>query len=540
MPFQRKFRGRGGADDMVDATDASPVLPEEAIASKGDYVELVYNEVVNSRSASGDSFSQGVIDWNWNSSGITTFIPSKSYIRLELEFLNNANGQPIMSDLVAPSFDIGDCLFSSFELLAGGQSISALTSNTSQAGSLRKRLRSSYGYKKSVGETHMLDMSFGARQKVICSDSSVSLSDNDYEPSALTTVLANQRGGNAPCGITISAVGVVAGVNTEFQTVGLSVGDKLVVRGIEYDITSITSNTVMTVNAPGAIIGDVANPANPTTDCYALKVKSSRKLSQRKNKIFVNFTPSLGIFDYDQPLCAGSWTLRANPLPQSDINSNCLENLGGWEANAPNAGWKVVVRSCNFYVATVKANLMNSIVSLPLVEYNIQSKQCQQNSTYQFTVPTSTNGLVIFFQSNSATKDGRITGPMFKNLDNSHLDLRSLQVNYANVRKQASLFSSEFGGVVDHLQQYYKNTFADAGLDEVNSVGCESFNDWLNSPFYYFSFLKGDDKSTEVQVSANFGSEINNTSIYCVALYGNLVEISSSNGSIVNVRSRNI
>ena len=46
--------------------------------------ELVYREISCAKAVNGDSFSQGVQDYNFSTGSPTGWIPSKSYFRIEM------------------------------------------------------------------------------------------------------------------------------------------------------------------------------------------------------------------------------------------------------------------------------------------------------------------------------------------------------------------------------------------------------------------------------------------------------------------------
>jgi len=197
-------------------------------------------------------------------------------------------------------------------------------------------------------------------------------------------------------------------------------------------------------------------------------------------------------------------------------------------------------------------SIPDSVRDLYLTEMMIQSKPYNQN--LQFSVPPSTFALTIFLQDNASGQNALIPPSMFKAQDNSDLALQNIQVTYANITKPSTNWQSGYGvaisgaGIftfpgINKLEQRYHDSYEECGLD-VRSSGCETFYDWLQrGPFYCFSYEKDvANKSTEVQITSVYsaGSASTSCRMFIAAHYRKTVQITTSNGLVVNVSSREV
>jgi len=142
---------------------------------------------------------------------------------------------------------------------------------------------------------------------------------------------------------------------------------------------------------------------------------------------------------------------------------------------------------------------------------------------------------------------------MFKCLDNTDLSLQNIQITYANISKPSTNWQSGYGVAlssngaftaqgINLLEQRYHDSYEESGLD-CKSNGVETYYDWLQrGPFYHFSFERDvNNKSTEIQITSNYTQNINVAArMFIVAHFRKTVQITTSNGLVVNVASREV
>jgi len=93
------------------------------------------------------------------------------------------------------------------------------------------------------------------------------------------------------------------------------------------------------------------------------------------------------------------------------------------------------------------------------------------------------------------------------------------------------------GGTINELQQRYNDDLQETGLIS-NHGGAESFGEWLQRGYYSFNRDR-EDRSTQVQVAAEFASIEAGANLMLVAFYSRVTEISVSGGQVQAVRGLN-
>ncbi len=90
------------------------------------------------------------------------------------------------------------------------------------------------------------------------------------------------------------------------------------------------------------------------------------------------------------------------------------------------------------------------------------------------------------------------------------------------------------------MTQRYLETHINGGKF-FSEGSCESYEDWLESPFYTFEFTRAaEDRSTFCQISLDFGDNTamaTNGLVLIVAHYDNLVSVTTLNGYTTDVTS---
>ena len=153
----------------------------------------------------------------------------------------------------------------------------------------------------------------------------------------------------------------------------------------------------------------------------------------------------------------------------------------------------------------------------------------------------STLSLAFFVQINLAGFNTRYSPTRFVSADGREVNLSSLQITYANTTKPSTQWTSEYGANVNKLQQRYIDSLTECGIIH-SEGGAESFKDWLQrGPYYYYSFNRDrDDRSTQVQITAQFSAVPADAQLFLVAMYSRVSEITVEAGAVQAVRSLNV
>jgi hypothetical protein len=488
--------------------------------------ELIYREISCQKSVIGADFDRGNQDYNFSMGAPTAWIPSKCYFRVTLKLSNSSDAagtgaQPTVSNQLAFADNVAACLYNNAYFKAGGQDVSSIVNYIPQASALLHRTSKSRAWLNSIGKSaYMMNADFQERVNVTASDDLLNVSSQQEYVAA---------GGDDGVGtVTITeATGAVVGVNTKLDL--LAIGDILVVGGVHFKVTTAATNPT---GAAMVVSARFATSGNITGTVYGLKMK--RRDGGSRNQVHVLFQPPIGIFQHHEPMGAGDYRFSLNP--NSSYKKACVESSRG--SLVPGTNFDLTVQDIKLYIATVKTNIPKSITNLALVEMLVQTKPASANRTYEFTVPSSTLSLCFFVQSGDAGSNTQSPPTTFKCKDSSQNNIESLQITYANMTKPSTRWDSEFKDGINKFQQRYVDDLTECRLIESDG-GAESFGEWLQrGPYYFYSFNRDrEDKSTQVQLSAQFTSIEADSQMFLVAMYSRVTEISVDDGQVQSVRS---
>jgi hypothetical protein len=495
--------------------------------SESKEIDLVWRQISCQRAVQGASFPQGVQDYNFSIGGNMGWVPNRSYFRIALELKGAGGAQPTIADQVAFADSVCGNLYDNVYVRAGGQDVSSIVNYVPQACALKNRLDKSGAWLKTVGAgTQGIEADFQTRVNNTATDVPPAMDGRTQ------TVNLGTAGHINDYRVQIAAAtGAVTGTNTAFVDAGLKIGDGLLVAGVLYTVTTIADNTNMTVTPKPLADVDTGNNAT------ALGVVNENNL-QGRNKVYLMWQPPVGIWDRHAPMGSGDYRVQLNP--------NSYYVTAGVEAGvaglANPADFDLVVDDVQLFIATVRVAIpATGTETLHMMETQIQSKKITSqtgDNFLDFTVPPSTKALTVWVQSNDAGTNPQVPPSMFKTKDGSDLDLRSIQLTYANVSKPATRWTSEVKDDTDYLKQRYMDTQLYSGR-YWSPGGCETYGDFVKrGPIYHMRYSRsGNDRSTHVQLNIQYGNLEAGTNVFLAAHYSRVCEVSVQNGFVTNVVS---
>jgi hypothetical protein len=545
--------------------------------------ECNYYEVPCTRNLQSGNFAQGVQDFVFSIGAPNCWVPSKSYFRVDMSLYAAGGVSPLKpSQMTAFADNAVGNLYDNTYARAGQQDISSLVQYSAQASALDVRVNNTLPWLKSMGSsTAVNESSFMKRLQQVSANAGQNANDgpqltrlNSYEnreifrpeplasygtlnvtiARAVTTAGANPQSvapsvltGDAGMLFTSGMPSVLtaanqASNNTPSNTGGSVLpGDIIVVQGIEYEIESVLSATQLLLATATDILG-------PTPDWFIVRADVIRS-KQASSSVYALWQPPIGLFKYSEELGAGDYRIQLNPNSNFILNAVETRNTN-YAAASP---YSLVINDVRFYCYVEKRMIPDTVRDLYLTEMLVQSKPYSSN--LQFSVPPSTTAITIFVQDGSVGGNPNIPPSMFRMLDNTDLNLQNIQVTYANVSKPSTNWQSNYavahtsaantfnGSGTNKLEQRYHDSYEETGL-EIKLGGCESFYDYLQrGPFYHFAFERDvNNKSTEVQITSVFSPNNNPTNmrLFIVAHYRKTVQITTANGLVVNVSSREV
>jgi len=505
----------------------------------------------SARSFTPETFTSGDLDFNFYVGPSDSWHPSKSYLRVGMTVLGSGAAQPTASQMVALADNAVGNLFINASLRAGEGEISKCLAGLPQASALVARTKPNPWLKSLAQGTGLNEPQFSKRVMSVASDSAgdayLGAENEMYKPvdalhfSDATVDISALQGTNNAGSVAFPLVqngGLVNGVDTLFQTGmptdagaptggSVAVGDVLVVRGVSYSISAVDSETELKVSAPSSV-----SAGAPTTDWYIIR-KDQIRAPQSSNTVYAIWRPPLGIFDYAEGLGSGNFKLSLSPNPNYSVAAIETKN----NDYVAGTSFNLRVSSIKLYTYQEKLRIPDQIMELPLMEYQVLSKPWQ--STLQFSVSPDTQAITIFIQDRLAGWSALIPPSMFKTIDNSDLKLGKIQVSYANINRPPTPFDSDFGSHINEMQQRYRDTYHELGLD-TSALGCETYSDYLQrGPMYHYCFVRDrESRATEVSVSTTFnglpsGPSGGTALVYCIAHFKSSVRLTTAEGRIV-------
>jgi len=374
-----------------------------------------------------------------------------------------------------------------------------------------------------------------------------------------------------------------------------------------YNVVSVENDTEATVT-PQILGAGFADIANTSFTAYRPGIQSGSLQKQvipsprcGKNKIFMNFQPSLGIFDLHQGIGSGAFKFQLNP--NTNYQTSCIETVGYLspvkQAVAANyrgqyevvplrpatpgvvtgggvtgvVGYNLLINNVLLYIATIKQPMpMSGILPLSLMETQIMQKTmtsttAPSSNQLDFTVPPSTLALTVWVQSPQTGSVSSLPPSKFKVAQGTNTpdeNLQSIQVTYGSSTKPSTLYLSEYNissgttydltwtgqaastvayppVVSSEMQQRWIQSQQNAGKLG-NDGGTEGYLDFLNmGPYYHFDFSRDKaDTSSYVNVQIQYNEDLPaGTNLYICAWYSRQVEIAFESGVVTSVVSVN-
>lgn len=492
-----------------------------------------------------DNFTSGVIDYNFSLSQAQRFSCSKSYFRAECKVSVLDGGtyrQPKTSDNFTLAENFMNNIISNSKMYIGSQSISSVSQYHGVCAQLRSRLTKSYSWYKTMGKSvYYLDPDFESRQKDITSDGALSTlswdalnytATVDTAEVATTTTIVFAGAGRPNTEATWKAGDIIqmALASTPATTV-------------QKTVTSVTGD-ILTVDTPFAGVEAAA-------DVDVIKVTRIRdtnitdELSDGKANIQVMFQLPLSPFYNDQ--CIPTSSIRFSLFPNT-TKKNAFEYLEADGAGSPApANISLLISNLYFfaYVFEGDRNFVDGTYYMSLTELEVQSKAlitgASSDTTRQFNIPSSTLGICAFVQDQLVATPTTLNVPpsKFISRDRSETDnWNGLQLQYSNQIKPTQLYQTSFDAGTQNIVQRYWESQSNANMEQ---IGGEDFNDWLKrGQIQYYSFIRpADDRSTSLQVQAQFAQVTNPTLLFIASFYRKLCAIKVVNGVVASVESLN-
>ena len=497
-------------------------------------LEYEYRQISCQRAVGGTNFESGVQDFNWSIGRPKSWVPARSYFRIELELLGVLGAAaPNLGDQVALADNVASALYNNVYARMGGRDVSSITNYVPQAHQVKTRLDKSGAWLDTIGKSafgHEADFQTRVNNTVQVVPAQLD--------GALQTITLGTVAAAATYTLRVAVTGLVTGVDTLLQSGpgAPAVNDQLLIGGNLYTVI------VAADSETGGTLKVVPAPAVQTTDHHDSFKVVREKNAQGANKVYVNWTPPIGLFDRTEPLGSGDYRLQLNP--SSYYKTAAIQSIrsGLTGGSGANFNFDLKVNDVQFFAALVTADIPTSgVETMHLMEMQVQSKgltSASGNNLLDFTVPPSTKAISIFVQSQDSGSNTLVPHTLFKTKNQSDEDMRSIQIQYANQNKPATRHTSEYKVDSNFMQQRYLDTQMYSGR-MWSEGGSEGFGDWIKrGPLYHWSWVRDQsDRSTHCQVNIQFGAIEANANLFIVAHYTNAIAVTTENGFITDVET---
>jgi hypothetical protein len=327
----------------------------------------------------------------------------------------------------------------------------------------------------------------------------------------------------------ISRSGLIPGDIIRIGSVLAAQPNYFIIVSIIDDVNAIvTSPPIGFAPSPPSVAAGIFSAYRPGIQSNTLAKQNMPNPRCGKNRIFMNFQPSLGIFDLHQGIGSGDFKFQLNP--NVNYQTSCVETVGrcvpikpgdpGYDplvfgaynvvplkpavAGQPTAGvaaksvagYQLTIQNVLLYIATIKQPMpMSGILPLSLMETQIMQKtmtSVTENSSNQldFTVPPSTLALTVWIQSPQTGTNSSLPPSKFKVAQGTNTpdeNLQSIQVTYGSSTKPSTLYQSGYNQITNVVQNangtYNLAWTGDAGSSVTynSNVSSEMQQRWIQS-----------------------------------------------------------
>lgn len=274
------------------------------------------------------------------------------------------------------------------------------------------------------------------------------------------------------------------------------------------------------------------------------------KLNGKNRRMFI-WQPAIGIFDVSQPLGAGEYDIQLNPAQNFET---AVVETGEREIGLrAGTDYTVAVHNIRFYACLVRVNLPASgVETLHLMEMSVLTGNNVGTGIVdvneEVSVPSSTRAISYFVQDSQVGNDTRIPTSKFHLVDtNDTLSIQNYQIEYASMTKPTVRYASAYspaavaGLASNTLQQRYITSALESG-QYFNPAGFEKFDEYLaRGPFLHDSFVKSaDNLATRLHLTATWQNLQRPSRNVIVAHYSRTIQITRSNGLVVDIKALNV
>lgn len=534
-----------------------PRSPAELASANMGLSNAQYRQITATRAIQGDNFTNGVIQFAFETDGVSYWAPKLSYFRMRVTYSEvRANAGPALPPLtkgdIAPVENLMASLFKSIEIRMGGVVIERIGERLPQLDALKIRMTKPQPFMQTLGRTaNILDYDWQSRQQIIAVDGyevDRKTWDPKYAPNPLTQVQAgfdvlNQLNYAAATELFTWTANGGAAVDILNGAMALREGD-VMVSAVAADpdlrIVKILSATTGLAEPFGNNVAGNISYAGAVAAITIQKLHTaSRNDTTGKNTIEIIWQPPMGFFSLSHAILPGAKTLfELNPSNISQFKADAIQSFAAsrvavkpLQANNLVGDFDFSVDRFEFYMYQLDGpraddedyylDIMNTRVQIENMPTSAVSLQ-QKN----FDVNGRTTALTLAFQDQEEGSNTLFSRSQFKirtaapaaiggegSPGGQDLLLRRMYITYGNKQKPQPDFDGQFvtvqGDSLVNQTNFLVQRYIDTALQQ-GSYGLEgateTYEEWLKrGPYYHFQWPQdATAQHTRVNVSYQF------------------------------------
>ena len=481
----------------------------------------------------------GKFKLKWNLGSNVGFVPSKSFMKLNLTFQRGDETAFSVSDGVAPNYLVCDNLFQQVYQDINNVCVGKIDAYVPQISAIRHRTMINQSLKESLlSTTNYTDIYLEDRINSIADDgfsAKKSALRIDAEVLGLDLVQPHQFAVSAAGVLTITQNG---GALIPDLTQLVFVGDRIRYVGngtaiVVAEVIAVAAATITLLHSTPTVAVVAAKNITATN----LSVLRGSRASRRQRQVELIWRPPLAFWDIDKPICGnGNFCLDLTSYPLREMQKYAIESLKNKVSGDGGDNVQVLVNEALLYLYTVN-NYASDGKSYVLDDVCCSSQNITTTAlnSKEFNISSKNYKITLAFQASNAGDDTRLSRSKFKMSGNAEQNITRYYITKDGVTLPDPIPNLNENEILNITQKYYENHGYNNTLKMEKT---ESLQEFLDAGLYFtHEFQNGPVKTSHVQVYTQF-SELPANNLGQILLFDHckkVLNLQVSNGKITGV-----
>ncbi len=474
------------------------------------------------------NFASGQINYKWETSPNTAWVPSQSYLKIKINLKTNAGDALEYSDDVALNMMACDQLFQQINMRVNGVLVSELNDYVATVAALKCRLAHDMNRRQSL----LSDINY---TKIDMKDRQAQVASNGVQNKDCVWDKGSILAANAASGATLTFMDLATPHRVEFiaatdrvvfsrnnsdesvpdMSKYFSVGDYIYLNdGAEIATTIVGYHTTVSHNdsLEVAVVNNNVGAANLVAqvrihDRYFVDKKYSKSVQNDQFELI--WTPPLGFFDIDTEV-SGQFQLELTPNPNGVWQRYAIESSK--RNRIPDDDYKIEITEANFYLwQHVHPQPINDTQTFIYSDIRCTSQNLTTKSLTSkgFQIHPNNHSLTVAWQDSAAGDDTRYSRAKFKIAHDQELLIKKfyIQMDGITLPEPIPTLALDSNSGINELYQRYVENFHYSGAFRSQMTKFETMEEWKRAGiFFHFKWGTGYKKSGQALVYSNFDS----------------------------------